>query len=716
MPDFGDVTGGSSSAPEAPSTIGVNASLPGRVRRNLERMLRAGATASDVRDYMHTEGFENKSDNPPMPSPAPVAKTGATQASQIVSQEPTQEERRKANGDAWAGFGANALQSLTLGGADNVLDLVGIVAGPDMADSYRRRIEEYELTNPKSAMAAKAFGAAPLAFIPGGGLGIQMAQGAALGGAAGALSADDKVGTPGNRTVGGAAGAVLGGLLPPALRGAGAILGPLARGTAKLFGFGNTAIQSDMVIARDILRGGGFDKAITAAKRAEAEGVPHTFAEVGGESARELVEHVMHSPGEGAQIAKGFIGDRQTEQPVRLLERLSESLGTKAADAYKLGQQIILTRLAKSKPFYDKAFEEAPMPATHALERLMKKSPAIEKAWEVGRQIAAQDPQNKIKIPPLFKEIVNPKTGRVTRQFTEQIPIKGVDYMKLGLDKLLNEKANGVYAIDRKIVPGLRELKNEILKRADKWSPNYAKARLEGVEGYEAQAALEAGMEALKRNTPPSRIAEEMQRFSTPGEQELYRVGVLQHAFDEMAKGGTISGDHARNLIQGKGSLRRKQLEAVFSGMPGGDKAFQNLMDGIETLELPMSQTANRVGNSRTFGRMMKGLDIDGGIDLVKQVVNRTSLRGMMAGAASNKVAGAGNAWQESVRDQIARKATLTGPELTNYLMYLRDVAERQVKPLDMMRQAVEKEGAVRGGAGLGKILQQSGGSSVFSE
>lgn len=662
------------------------ATTPAKFANDEEEMMRAatrilanGGTKQDVADYFY-KGYG-------------VALNGYT---------PEPETPGKVRG-----YAMNAMQGLTFGFGDEAMGaILGLLTGEGASagiDEYRAELQKFNAANPVSATAAEMGGSlllAPVmapaaAAMKGMGLAGRAGVGAGVGAGAGGLyGAGNAQGGLSERAkgavVGGALGAGVGAAAPVVGAAAGTVVKPISRQLATWSErFRNvpknatTASKAGReywaeAITRDH---GSIDAAIQKAERLARTGAPVTLADVAGENGLSLVQAAAGLRGPGKQKLVEDLLTRQADQGDRMMSKLFRSLKLGAENAYDAADDLMANRRSASAPLYESAYQ-AETKVTPELKKILD-NPRFQKAYEMGRLIAQDEDTfgtanaGALKIGPLAMDANN-------RVVAETIPVRALDYMKRGMDALINQAAQRGEAMDPQLGRALRKGLNDALD-AIQDVPDYRRARSVWRGESEALEALNMGKGGVPLNAggvrttrfmqkPPEVIKRELKEL-TPAEQEMYKLGVAQDVAEFLAEttadapnaakkfGGRLYGEAMSNV--------EKRVRAIFTS----DEAAQEFMDYVKA-EARISRTTGVLGGSRTAPMQQMMSELTGSQPQSGSVVRRVADATITAMTDRAKTG-----WTDAISDEIsaqALKGSRGADELIAFLNSLRPHAPRR--------------------------------------
>ncbi len=431
------------------------------------------------------------------------------------------------------GFGDEVGSGIAAGGVvattDKSLSDLPQVYGEIMEDMKGRR-EAYSAENPVESLGLEMAGAVGTGVAGANKLmGTKAVQtlaantprwatASAMGGAEGALygagSAD-----PGSRMQGAAIGGAVGAIAAPV---AGLLLDKVAGGIQGVMRWAknsltktpkNEAIQS----IRTALQAEGLDPddAIDIYRRLGPEA---TLADV-GENFRALARASVDVPGPAKAQARNVMNARQMGQQGRLMSAAEEATGAKAAELTKTVKAIAERRAAEATPAYEAAWAEDFVPSGDLAEILNR--PAMKKALARASYVAGN-----------MGDKFDPGT------------LKHLHYAKIALDDIVKRE---------KFPRHLMQLKGDFLREIDAASPAYRAARAQFAGESDLLDAAIAGRGFLK--AAPDELAETVAKM-TPGEVDLFKLGAMsgiQDLFDDTR----LTHDAASKLVLKPATLKR---------------------------------------------------------------------------------------------------------------------------------------------------------------
>jgi len=311
---------------------------------------------------------------------------------------------------------------------------------------------------------------------------------------------------PGDRLMGAATGAGVGGVAAPLILGGGkaamGVLRPVAKRVQDAL-FASPRERAKRIII-DAIENEGLtpEEAITIVRNMGDEAL---LADI-GDSLPRLARSVTAEMGPSASRAKLFLDTRQSGQQMRLRQSAREATADGSFDE----SLVALTNNAESKasPLYDEAYSYVISP-TEGMMELMQR-PAMQRAINKAKTILKNegfDPEDimNVRFADATKSSLDDQIGAARRQ----------------------GKANEVRILTR--------LKNQFVQEIDAQAPVYAEARR--VFGGEAaiREAAEFGRNMFRGRS--TSVPDAQEAIAAMGESELRaaRVGFLDWLADEMS-------------------------------------------------------------------------------------------------------------------------------------------------------------------------------------
>jgi hypothetical protein len=523
---------------------------------------------------------------------------------------------------ALLGLGAAraAGQGVTLGWSDELVGGVRGALSPNLTvseaigrerEGLKRYKEDHPIASPLIEIGSGIASGAAASLATGGAALPTLARAVKVGASLGAVGgAGMSEGNVLDRAVGGAKGAAIG----AATAGG---LGKLGIGVQKA-----TPVPQRKAL-NQLARRAGNDQTSLNAIADEAMPGPNTLgktspdkplimADYGGENLRGATRAVRTQPGTGKNEISEMLAGRSAGAEERVLDDLLQTTGLRdRTNTFQKAEDIIKERAETAKPLYA---------AAHSVEvkddRLRKffSIPEFQEAYEKGAQKIAR--LRGDAIPSLDKMM---KEGGA-------IPVRAIDYLKRGLDDMIDAGAGSGNSARSNAAAALRDLKNEMLDVTDELVPEFMEARGFYRGESELLEALESGRGLFKMH--PDQAAQILKNPKlSQGERELMKRGMFEALADRIENIPT-GNDIARRV--GDKTMDQKRLRLLFDDDASFDR-FKELLGQ----EARMHQTKNYItGGSQTADKLAELADLAGvgGFERLADVVGANPLGMLRSG------------------------------------------------------------------------------------
>jgi hypothetical protein len=478
-------------------------------------------------------------------------------------------------------------------------------------------------------------------------------RGGLAGAASGALSDNDGalaeggMGRLGGALQGGAAGAVFGGVAAPLLaKGFGALAGtslaPRVRRIAEMAtGRQDDAmrgLQSDaygpanskgMRLIEETLERDNVGPADLRMLAAEA-GDSEMLMDMAGDNTRRLLRGSEAIPSTGAAAIRETLETRQKAQGARVVQAVTRAFGQDERPNIDTAAKWLKSqRRENAREAYAAAYGAPDAPNTISRERI---APLLEirefrEALRDGVEQYDLDRRTGEAIAelPIFRPRVAgvDAEGMPQIEIDEQVPVAVVDYLKQGLDGVINRgfKSGGMTA---KKANSLKTLLRSLLRDVDEETPDYQRARAQFGGDSEMIAALDEGKDAMKRKLTLDELRAKLEDMSD-GAAEQYRIGALGQLIEDARN--VADGRDVMATIQRNDAMREK-LQYL---LPNGDG--RRAVEALAKSEGRMTATRRVIQGSRTtpLAEDVKGIErkATGGVfdflrNMRESIVNRT--------------------------------------------------------------------------------------------
>lgn len=379
--------------------------------------------------------------------------------------------------------------------------------------------------------------------------------------------------------------------LPSAAMGAGtgAVLGPVVAKTANLVGKGYNALKDKLNPTIDTVSQAAMRKVLQAMGRDEMNvpavrnrmardqqlGVKSTLADV-SPSVTNLAEAAVTVPGKGKKALGQKLENRLEEGRETVGQRTQSAVG-KGVDYTQREEDLVKTLRKNAKNVYDQAYAQGavddPRIATVLEDNTFKR--AYEQARNIiekearAAELRGEDP-SKYKLQQIYAP---DKDGNMVR--TGEVPdVRTLDYLKRGIDALIEQGYGSNKSISKAEAGALRDLKNAFVDVIDEIAPAYKTARVQYRGDIEVLDALNFGKtDYLSPKLTPAQAIKHVQSLSQ-GEKDALRAGAAQSLLGKIME--TPNQVNAAQRVIGAPSTR-KRLAALFDS-PNDYKLFEEAL------------------------------------------------------------------------------------------------------------------------------------------
>lgn len=540
------------------------------------------------------------------------------------------------------GFGDEAAG--VVGGLFGVLDGKGFDYGYNKVTSgVRNSLKDYRDRHPYLAGASELGGAlatlplsgplnlirAPAMVARGAPLATRIANAgmrgaanignAAITGAAygGLYGAGDSEGGLGDRLVGGAEGALLGGAVGGAAPIAGAALRTAGKAVGGALGHPiqvlSDAMRPDRAAARRVadaavLDTGGAPAATARLTAARNAGAPMTALDL-GETTRALGRASANASPEGRAALDQMVDDRFVSQADRISNVIMQAApGVNSPQTRDLLQQAAR---AANRPAYQNAYMQGAGGIWHdGLETLTaapEMQAAIAKAATTGANKAAARGQRPGIMPFVIKQdgslALNPRGKPILKQGV-QPTLEFWDHVKQNLDDAYTRAQR---AGDKGAAADVLELKKQLVGYLDAAAPLYRRARQGAASFFGADDALTAGENFVRRQGDNAQARKAIARF-TPAERSLFGEGFATRLLEDL-RNVPDRRSVINNIFQSPAA--RERFELALGPHAARDMEAAMHAEGIMDLGRRAVQ-----GNSTTARQLIEQGLLSGGIGL----------------------------------------------------------------------------------------------------
>lgn len=316
-----------------------------------------------------------------------------------------------------------------------------------------------------------------------------------------------------------------------------------------------------------------------------ARGIPSTVANV-DPALVDLAETVAQRSGPSARTVESKLVKQAAGSKERAYAQTRKAL--QPGEYYSDLQQIQQDMRKKAAPLYEKAYAygEVNDPTVIGFLELPQFKQGIKRAEKLlkaeGRAV------------DLYKDVVDPKTGKVTKQFNPTV--ETLDQVKRGLDALIEKETDATTGKMTELGRVYVKKKNEFLDALDAAVPDYAQARAVYRGDVELADAMRAGYNDFNR-LDHEQIIKRIGGMSD-AEKDAFRTGVTRHIYDKIM---TPSGNfNAAQRVIGSPETAAK-LQPLFDS-PAKFDMFKAAMER----EAQLFQQSNRILGGAATGRRVQ--------------------------------------------------------------------------------------------------------------
>lgn len=455
---------------------------------------------------------------------------------------------------------------------------------------------------------------------------------------------------------------------------AGKAAGGTARGVSRAAGAATDRERALDEVLKNLRRDNrSLDELQLAAQTRSLNPKPEVLAEYGGENVGGLYEATATLPGrakEAVSQLENRVGTRFGEQGMaaRATADLERRTGI-AAGSTREGVETITKRMRESaSPLYDKAFQAGAV-VDERIAPLLKR-PSTRSAVKYAKDLAEEAGET----------FSLPDTGA-------PMDIRALHHIKLALDDAI-----AAAKLDTSKGPTMRarmiETRNQI-REILHTNPDYRKAA-EIWSGESAMRdALEEGSEAMTRAAKAEDIRHAMQNL-TPGEQEMYRQGMVNRAIADLAD----VGDNRNPMAVLAGSPgKRDKIAATFSNKAD----FEAWLDDVQREDAIVGTRNTRLRGSQTASRLASQEDL--GMPSLEVPAQAPSLWQLPVIAGQKALDAARRRSRESLGDELAGILTAGSNDPKDFQVLLQELVKREaaVRAAANRPTAGAKAGAITG-------------------
>ena len=344
-----------------------------------------------------------------------------------------------------------------------------------------------------------------------------------------------------------------------------------------------------------------------------AMGLPSTLADVSRPTV-DLAEAAAQRGGEGAET----IADRLTTRPETTKSRTEARLRSDVSnkDFFNERKNLIDDLRKKAKPAYDAAFftpeGKARTVDNETINEILK-SPKVQQAYRRGKEYAQadadlaridkQDPERYV-LPDIYESVASgerdPLTNApiMTDKLSGKLPtVQVLDYIKRGLDGMIDSAFSSSDSIDRTAANQLKEFRRRLVSALDENVPEYKQARTEYAGDMEVRDAMDAGFNDFNRMAPEEVL--DFIRNATSAEREAFKSGAVRSLYTKIMNTARNT-NAARDIINNE--IIRRKLMPMFDS-----QAQFDLFKAALQRDAQLHENATRILHGSATARRQAG-------------------------------------------------------------------------------------------------------------
>lgn len=350
--------------------------------------------------------------------------------------------------------------------------------------------------------------------------------------------------------------------------------------------------------------------------RDRAMGVPSTVANVEPAMA-DLAEAVAQRTGPGARLVEKTLGEQKLGSRERVYQKTHAAL--KPVNYYEEEQRLVDDLRSKAQGIYDTAFATG-MVDDPVVNRILQ-HPIFQDAYQRGKKIAdtqalaaklkGEDP-SRFQLPELMRPSgkMDPVTNQPVMELTQLPDVRTLDYVKRGLDDIIDAGYRGQSSVGKGQVSALRDLRNMFVGAIDRAttppggvSP-YAIARKTYAGDMEVLDALRSGMKdfgKLDHEEVMRRVAD-----MSMAEKEAFKTGVARDLYSKIM-------DPSGNFNAAQRIIGSPEMQAKLQPLFNSPAEFDLVKSALERESQLFHQSNKILGGSQTGKRMQMREELEAG-------------------------------------------------------------------------------------------------------
>ncbi|NBR22367.1 MAG: hypothetical protein EBU08_00960 [Micrococcales bacterium] len=433
--------------------------------------------------------------------------------------------------------------------------------------------------------AAKRAETGTQTMLAGQGLGGQMARGAGIGAATGALSgAGYATQDTGEEAIKGSIfGGALGATVPVAIKGAGTII----QNVLNASGIGDQQVAASKILANYLQKDNLTpNEAMAALDELRRIGVPNaTLADL-GENLRGLAYNAYAVPSKAKTGTQNFLENRLIDQKNDVVTALANKAGLDInANGYERLNKIIEDQSAAAKKAYPAAYSKDVF--AKDFRQFMDRD-VFKKAYKEA--VDRADVRGET-LPPLDVLLSD-----------RRVPTDVMHQIKIGLDRVIEKETDAVTGKVTGYGRDVIQVKNEFNDLLKQKNPTYAKANAEFADSAKVLDAFQMGQKYQKLDVKEA--AEKIKSFN-PAEKESFRMGMMADINNRL--GDFKGGDFTRQIFKSDNQKALARLAFEDQAKYNEFSQFVKAMDEQSKTAKAViggSQTAPRLASQQNAGEI----------------------------------------------------------------------------------------------------------------
>lgn len=376
--------------------------------------------------------------------------------------------------------------------------------------------------------------------------------------------------------------------------GAGRLGGRLAGRLVQRIGPSPAGERAAVKVARSLGREGVTPEQLSrVASEAPETSLLEVSGRVGNESpVQRLARGAQSFPSRGSRDMSTFLRRQSDEAPARIREELQRKSGLTFENVHETLDDVAARQQRAARELYDEAYTHSVTVTDNIADALSDE--AFRDAYARGQRIARLDGVDLPDLPDFAR--LREMGGNVSMVTNlPEIPVQGVDYMKRGLDDLIESRTRAG-SIGRTEGRALRNRLRSVLAEVDEQVPVFGEARRNWAGEQSMQdmmtAAMQGGDVQVGRETvrlraflqeSPEKLGRALEQM-TPSERDFYLRGALEDVRDMLARSQDTRADLSRLLIGRSGGDAvdtdlRKRLRLLFNSDRDMQEFVRSMLD-----------------------------------------------------------------------------------------------------------------------------------------